>query len=350
MTVNHDNNGFFHKKKEYITIENINKNVNIINLSSLDQNDRIYNITSISLATDRDATFLTNSKYLSQLNITKAKYCFINQKNSDKITNNTTIPLIVDDPHYAYATVLNELFSVPLFEIKPGICDGVIISKTAKIGSNVEIQTGVVIFDGVVIGDNCKVCANTVINHNCIIGNNNYIGGNTTVSYTVMGDNNIIQSNVSLGHCGFGFAHNNGFNHKVPQLGLVKIGNNVEIGAGSCIARGALENTIIDDLTKIDCLTHIAHGVKIGRGNFIAAQAGVAGSAEIGMFCQFGGQVAVNGHIKIGDFNIIAGRSCVIKSTTKGEQLGGCPAISLKDWHRQTITLKKLIKKEKKYE
>jgi UDP-3-O-[3-hydroxymyristoyl] glucosamine N-acyltransferase len=182
------------------------------------------------------------------------------------------------------------------------------------------------------------------------MGNDNYIGTNTSISYTIMGDKNIIQNNVSLGHCGFGFVHNKDFNYKVPQLGLVRIGNNVEIGAGCCVARGAFEDTIIDDLTKIDCLTHIAHGVKIGKGNFMAAQTGIAGSAEIGMYCQFGGQVAINGHIKIEDFTALAGRSCVIKSTNKGECMGGCPAIPLKDWHRQTIMLKKLIKKGEKYE
>jgi UDP-3-O-[3-hydroxymyristoyl] glucosamine N-acyltransferase len=339
---------FFFQKRDYLTVMELSKEVEILNLSSLDLGDKIYGVKTIVAATNNDATFLTNSKYLSQLDSTKAKFCFIEQKYSERITNGITKPLIVNNPHYAYTVALNKLFSVPLFEINPGISDKASVSKTAKIGDNVEIQSGAVVFDNVVIGNNCKICANAVINHNCVIGNNNYIGANTTVSYTVMGDNNIIQNNASLGHCGFGFVHNNGFNHKIPQLGLVMVGNNVEIGMGCSIARGALENTAIEDLVKIDCLTHIGHGVRVGMGSFIAAQGGVAGSTKIGRFCQFGGQVAINGHIEIGNFNTIAGQSCVIKSTVDGERLGGYPAVNLKDWHRQTIILKKLIKREKK--
>lgn len=347
MVVDSNRNRFFRQKKEYITVRELSERVNILNSSSLNLDGRICGVRALSAATGSDATFLTNSKYLPQLDSTKAGFCFISQQYSDRLKNGITEPLIVDNPHYAYTLVLNELFSVPLFEINPSISDRASISRTAKIGDNVEIQDGVVIFDEVIIGDNCKICANAVINHGCIIGDNNYIGANTTISYTIMGNNNIVQNNASLGHCGFGFVHEKGFNYKIPQLGLVKIGNYVEVGMGCSIARGADGDTIVEDLTKIDCLVHVAHGVRLGAGSFIAAQSGFAGSSEIGKFCQFGGQSAVNGHIKIGNFNIVAGNSCIIKSTEDGEKVGGYPAVNLKDWHRQTIALKKLIKKEK---
>jgi UDP-3-O-[3-hydroxymyristoyl] glucosamine N-acyltransferase len=345
MKVNYK--GFFIKKRECINISELSKKIDIANASSLDPNDKIYDVKILTKATKDDVSFLSNVKYLPQLKETKAGFCFIQKQYQDVITNGITKPIVVDNPHYAYTVLLNEFFSAPLFEVQNGISDKAVISKTAKIGNNVEIQAGVVIFDDVVIGNNCKICANAVINHNCIMGDNNYIGANTTISYTIMGNNNIIQNNVSLGHCGFGFAHNKGVNHKIPQLGLVRIGNNVEIGMGCSVARGALDNTEIGDMTKIDCLTHIAHGVKVGMGCFFAGQVGVAGSAEIGAFCQIGGQTAINGHIRVGNFNEIAGRSGIVKSTNDGARLGGFPAVNLRDWHRQTIVLNKLIKKSK---
>ncbi|MDR0572306.1 MAG: UDP-3-O-(3-hydroxymyristoyl)glucosamine N-acyltransferase [Rickettsiales bacterium] len=339
--------GFFIKKKEYVNILELSSKVNVVNISSLNPEDKIYCVETLAKATENDASFLSNIKYLPQLKETKAGFCFIQEQYQNAITNGITKPLIVNNPHYAYTVLLNEFFSVPLFEIQGGVSSKATISETARIGNNTEIQAGAIIFDNVVIGDNCKICANAVINHGCVIGNNNYIGANATISYTIMGDNNIIQNNVSLGHCGFGFAHNEGFNHKIPQIGLVKIGNNVEIGMGCSIARGALENTEIGDMAKIDCLTHIAHGVKVGMGCFLAGQVGIAGSTEIGVFCQIGGQTAINGHIKIGNFNEIAGRSGVVKSTDDGAKIGGFPAVNLKDWHRQMIMLNKLIKKGK---
>jgi UDP-3-O-[3-hydroxymyristoyl] glucosamine N-acyltransferase len=131
----------------------------------------------------------------------------------------------------------------------------------------------------------------------------------------------------------------------VPQLGLVLIGDDVEIGSGTAVDRGALENTIIEKNTKIDNLVQIAHGVKIGVGCFLAAQVGIAGSAKIGNYVQIGGKVGIVGHIKIGDGAKIAACSGVAKDVPNGAVVAGSPAVPINDWLRSTVILKKLVKR-----
>ncbi|MDR2760575.1 MAG: UDP-3-O-(3-hydroxymyristoyl)glucosamine N-acyltransferase [Rickettsiales bacterium] len=346
MNINY--RGFFTKKREYVTIWELAKMVDILNISSLNLEDKIYNVRPLSDATADDISFLSNEKYTSQLETTGAGFCFVDAKFSGRVGNGGKTKLLAtNNPRYACAVLLKEFFSTPIFEIGAGISDRATVSPTAKIGSNTEIQAGAVIFDGASIGNNCKICANAVINHGCVLGDNNYVGANSVISYAVIGNNNIIQSGASIGHCGFGFVFEKNFNHKIPQIGIVKIGNFVEIGAGCSVARGALGDTVIEDMVKLDCLAHIAHGVKVGAGCFIAGQTGIAGSAELGTFCQVGGNVSINGHIKIGDFSVIAGRSGVVKSTAEGERVGGYPAVPIWEWRRQTVALKKLLKKGK---
>lgn len=343
--VNYKN--FFIKQKEFITIEELSKKIKIENLESLNLQDKIFDIKPLKEATENDISFLFNIKYIEDLENTNTGFCFIQKKFENKLSKNIK-PIIVNNPHYCFTILLAELFTIPIFVINPIISDKAYLSKTAKIGKNVEIQQGVFIDDDVIIGDNCKICANVVINHNCIIGNGTFIGSNSTISYSIIGNNTIIQNNVAIGQCGFGFAHESGFNYKITQTGIVRIGNFVEIGAGTTISRGSFEDTIIQDIVKIDSLCQIAHGVKIGMGTFMAGQVGVSGSTEIGMFCQIGGQTGFAGHLKIADFNIIAGKSGIMKDTEKNEHLGGYPAKNMKDWHRETILLKKLLNKNDK--
>ena len=340
--VNYKN--FFTKKKEFITIEELNKMIKIENIDQLNGKDKISNIATLDSAKNDEISFLSNVKYVPKLQDTNAGFCFLQEKFVAKLGSKTKA-VVVKNPHYAYCVVLNYFFSVPIFENNGTISPKATISEKAKIGKNVEIQAGVFIDDDVVVGDNCKICANAVINHNVILGEGVFVGSNSTLSYCEIGDKTIIQNNVAIGHCGFGFAHDSGFNHKIPQLGIVKIGKYVEIYAGTTIARGAFDDTVIGDNTKIDSLCQIAHGVKIGQGCFFAGQCGVAGSSQIGMFCQFGGQTGVAGHLNIGNFITVAGKSGIAKNVKDKEMLGGFPAKNIKDWHRETVALQNLVKK-----
>jgi len=331
---------FFKKKRDVISLQEIVKLTN----SKLNKNakdEQIKEVKTLVNAFKNDLSFLANSKYIEDFKSSKAGFCFAQEKYIDKAPK-SMIVLINENPHYAYTQVLNELYLVPIFEINAGISDKATIHKTAIIGKNVEIQVGVYIAENVKIGDNCKICANAVINHNCEIGENSFVGASTTISYAIIGHDTIIQNGAKIGQCGFGFAYNKGFNHKIPQLGLVKIGNFVEIGANTCIDRGAFNDTVIGNNSKLDNLIQIAHGVQIGQGCFLAACTGIAGSTKIGNFVQIGGHSAITGHIKIGDGVQIGGHSGVTKDIKSMEKVSGYPAMPLIEWHRREIKLKKL--------
>lgn len=347
-------NNFFLKKRDYLTLEEI-LNISEFSdeyLSDLKNEyknslkDKFYDVKSLKDAEEGHISFFINTKYKEDLENTKAGICILKERYKDSLPKNT-IGIFVKNPHYVYAKLLNELFMIPQFILNPSISEKANIDNTTIIGKNVEIQAGVFIGKNVKIGEGCKICANAIINDDCIIDKNTFIGAGACISYSEIGQYCVIQNNANIGQCGFGFANNAGFNYKIPQLGIVKIGNFVEIGAGTCIDRGAVNNTIIGDNTKIDNLVHIAHGVKIGKSCFFAATVAVAGSTEFGDFVQIGGHAAINGHINIGTGSQIAGNSGVVKNVEPMKKVGGCPAINIRDWERINFKLIKLLTNEK---
>lgn len=194
------------------------------------------------------------------------------------------------------------------------------ISEKAKIGDNTQIFPQVYIGEGVVIGKNCKIDSGARVYDNCIIG-----------------DNCVIHSNTVIGGDGFGFQPTAEGFKKIPQLGNVIIEDDVEIGSNCSIDRATIGSTIIGKGTKIDNLIQIAHNVKIGENNVIAAQAGIAGSTVIGNWNQIGGQVGIVGHIKIGNQVKIQAQSGVNSTVKDGEVLYGSPAIHYSDYRRNYI-------------
>ncbi len=340
-------NQFFEKKMDYAKLEDVifltKSNVR----EDYDKDKKIYNITTLKNATENDISFLTNSKYIEDLKNTKAYAVFVDEKTAEKVPEGI-LPLIHENPHLAYTICLNALYSVPLFKKSGGISRKAHVAWSAKIGKNVEIQDGAYIDKNVVIGDNCKICANAVIYHGCKIGEKTFIGANSVISYSNIGKECIIHNGAMIGQDGFGFVHHKMFNFKIPQIGKVEIGDYVEIGANTCIDRGALQDTIIGTNTKIDNLVQIAHGVKIGAGSFLAGTAGVAGSAEIGNFVQIGGNSSISGHIKIADGVKIAGASGVAKTISEPmSSWGGTPAMPITKWHKTNILLDKMTNKKK---
>lgn len=342
---------FFYKKKEFIALSELLKLTEIINAETINPQDKIYNVETITRAKNGEATFLSGAflssgKYIEELKDTKAEFCIIDEKHKEILPKGTKA-IVVKNPYYVYTLLLNLLYAVPNFILEPKISDKATISSTAEIGNGVEIQAGVVIEDGAKIGDNCKICSNAVIGRNCTIGNNSYIGSNTTILYSKIGQNVIIHNNTSIGQCGFGFVHEKGFNYKIPQLCIVEISDYVEIGSCVAIDRGAQNNTRIGRCTKIDNLVQIAHGVQVGDGCFFSAQVGIAGSVNIGNYVQLGGKAGIAGNIRIGDMAQVAANSGVMKNVENGSVVAGAPAMPIRDWHRTTILLKKLLKKEK---
>jgi UDP-3-O-[3-hydroxymyristoyl] glucosamine N-acyltransferase len=255
-------------------------------------------------------TFLTNAKYKSYLSTTQASAVILRATDADECPCHA---LIVANPELAFSQVLNLLYPPP--SLKPGIHPSSIIGDNCRIDESAVIGPGCVLEDGVEIGAHTVVQAATVIGKNSRIGAHGYIYSRVTIySGVTMGDRVIVHSGAVLGADGFGLAHDGQRWVKIPQVGGVVIGDDVEIGANTAIDRGALQNTVIGTGVKIDNLVQIAHNVKIGDHTAIAGCVAIAGSTEIGRHCMIGGGASINGHIKIVDGVILTGTAAVGQS------------------------------------
>lgn len=299
-------------------------------------------VAPLESAGEHDISFLDNVKYISAFEVSKAGACFVREKYAARAPKTMRL-LITEEPYYAYAIAAQKFY--PQENFTAAISPQAQIAKTASIGKNVRIDSGAVIADNAKVGDGCWIGANTIIDKSVEIGEGTRIGGLCSISHSIVGKNVIIHRGVHIGQDGFGFAAGKKGVTKVPQLGLVIIGDNVEIGSGTCIDRGAGHNTTIGDNSKIDNLVQIGHNVKIGRYTMIAAQTGIAGSTNIGDGVMIGGQVGLSGHITVGNGVKLAAQSGIMTDIPAGATYGGSPAIPILDWHRQTAMLGKLIKK-----
>ncbi len=302
---------------------------------------KIKDVAPLDRATAEHISFFDNAKYLEQFISSKAGACFVKPKYANKAPEHM-IALISDDPYRCYALTAQKFY--PRKSPTTTIAPSAIIAETARIDDSCRIEAGVVIEDNVVIGPNSIICANSVIHAGVTIGDNCQIGACSTISHALIGNRVIMHRGVHIGQDGFGFALGRSGHIKVPQLGRVIIEDDVEIGSGTCIDRGTGPDTIIGAGSKIDNLVQIGHNVQIGRGAIIVAQVGIAGSSRIGDGAALGGQVGVAGHIKIGAGAKIAAQSGLMDDVPAGANMGGSPAVPIKDWHRQTIAIAKLAK------
>jgi UDP-3-O-[3-hydroxymyristoyl] glucosamine N-acyltransferase len=180
------------------------------------------------------------------------------------------------------------------------------------------------------------------VGYRVAIGQDCYVGPAATITHAIVGERVILHAGVRIGQDGFGFAMSASGHLKVPQVGRVIIGDDVEIGANTTVDRGALNDTVIGEGTKIDNLVQIGHNAIIGRHCIIVAQTGIAGSAQLGDFVVMGGHSGVVGHVKIGNGAQIAGMAHVKEDVPPGARMGGTPAVPFKEWAREVATLKRL--------
>ena len=290
-------------------------------------------------------SFLDNKLYRKVFQKSRAGVCIVHQ-DMKNLAPSSMILLISSNPYKAYAKIASEFYkSISQIET---ISEKSTIHNTAKIGNNCIISSGVVIEENTEIGDNCQIYPNAVIGRGCILGKDTIIERGATVAFCLIGSGVLIHSGVRIGGDGFGFAPGSINHTKVPQLGRVIIGNDVEIGSNTTIDRGAGPDTIINDGVKIDNLVQIGHNVQIGKGCIIVSQAGIAGSTTIGDFTMIGGQAAVAGHLTIGSNVKIAGQSGVMRDVESGKSIFGTPAKPIKAYFREITTLERLAKKKRK--
>lgn len=328
---------FFNKRIESLTLKEV---CDLIG-ASVDQNLEkiIFDIATLKNGGPGEISFISNASYLADLENSKVEFCLIEEKFVSKLPK-TIIPVIHKNPYFAYSQIAGSFYKAKIPDFK----EGNLISPLAKIGKNCQIAPNAYIGDDVEIGDNCFIGPSVSIMSGCVIGDNTIINAGSAISFTIIGKNCIIHNNCSIGQDGFGYAHDSGVNHKIIQLGAVEIVDNIEIGAGTCIDRGAIENTKIGEGVKIDNLVQIAHNVEIGKGSVLAGCCAVAGSTKVGNYVQIGGKAATTGHITIGDGAKIAGMSGVTRSVEAMQTVGGYPAMPIRIWHKINAKLLRMTK------
>lgn len=284
----------------------------------------IKGINAIDTAVEGELSFILNPGYEDLINKTKASGVIVPKV----LKNNYNKPIIkVDSPSTTFSKIIEFVLPDRIPQPK-GIHPSVIISKTAKIGKGAAIGPYVIIEDGVSIGDNTVIYSFCYVGKNSKVGNNCIIYPNVMVREEVVIENRvIIHPGSVVGSDGFGYdTQKDGTHVKIPQLGIVVVEDDVEIGACVTIDRARFSKTIIGKGSKIDNLVQIAHNVIIGPGCLIAAQSGISGSSELGRNVVFGGQVGVSDHVKIGDFVIAGAKTGISKSFPANTVLFGYPA------------------------
>ena len=333
----------FFKNNGAMSLEKISQLCSAELLDASKANVEVSNIATMQKAGEGDICFFYNKKAKQQAAEIKATACMTTAELQEFVPDNV-IKLISGNPKLGFYKINKTLYSD--FIPSANIATSAKISSTAQIGQNCFIGENVVIEDNVQIGDNCIINHNVVIGRSCKIGNNCKIDANAHVIYAIMGNDCYIYSGARIGHDGFGLNTINGKHERIPQLGRVVIGNDVEIGANTCVDRGALDDTVISDGCRIDNLVQVAHNAVLGRGCVIVSQVGIAGSSIFGDYVVCGGQSGIAGHLKIGSGSQIAAQTGVIRDVEPGSMLMGTPAVPLKDFMRQASFLHKVGRKE----
>lgn len=299
----------------------------------------ITQIATLDNAQEGEIAFLFDRGYYKFLNITRASAVVLKEEHAA----DCPVPaLVVRDPYLAYAKIASVLNPLPKADGSQH--PSAVIADDAEVDASVNIGPNVVIGDRVKIGANCTISAGCVIEHDVILGENSFLKPNVTLCHGVhIGKRVLIHPGAVIGSDGFGLANDQGKWVKIPQIGSVQIGDDVEIGANTSIDRGAMKDTIIAQGVKIDNQIQIAHNVRIGEHSALAGCVGIAGSATIGKHCMIGGGVGISGHLEITDGVTLTGMSLVTKSIQEpGVYSSGWPVKEARAWRKTVAQVNRL--------
>ncbi len=299
----------------------------------------IKRVSSLQSATAGAITFFANPRLKQQLKETRASAVILDKKFVDLCP---THALVTDSPYLAFAKIAALLNPVP--EHTTGIHATAIISSNVELGKNCSVGPYTTISENCVIGENTRIGSNCVIHKSCTLGEGCRLFDNITLCHqTSLGKRVIIHPGTVIGSDGFGLVNEKGKWIKIPQLGGVQIGDDVEIGANTTIDRGTLEDTVIAEGVKLDNQIQIGHNVRIGAHTAIAACVGIAGSTTIGAFCRIGGGAGFVGHLEIADNVEIGGMTRVGRSIkTAGTYVSGTPVQPYKKWLRNSALFNRI--------
>ena len=313
--------------------------------ASADAGRVIRDVAALDQAGQGDLTFLDNPRYLDALKRTRAAAALVSARYAGAAPS-ACAALIVREPYRAMAQVMTKLYPSA---VKPGsVFAETGISPVASVHPSARLEPGVIVDPGAVIGPGAEIGAGTVIGPNAVIGpevrigRDGSVGASTTIGAALIGDRVIIHPGAHIGQDGFGFALGPRGHLKVPQIGRVIIQNDVEIGAGVTIDRGANRDTVIGEGAKIDNLVQIGHNVVIGRHAVLVSQSGVSGSSAIGDFAALGGQAGIAGHLTIGAGAQVAAAAGVMTDIPAGERWAGAPAKPVRKFFREVAAVTRL--------
>ena len=325
-----------------MTLGEVVDRLNALGLSATimgDKNCAIESVASLADAASRDVAFLANPKLKKELATTKASAVILA---AAELVPPGANAIVVENPHLAYAHIASWLYADT--NLPTGVHPSASVDVHSQIHPDAWIGPHCVIEAGVVIGARSRVGPGCVIQKNAHLAESCLLVANITVAHDCqLGNGVVLHPGVVIGADGFGLANDQGRWVKVPQVGKVILGDDVEVGANSTIDRGALGDTVIEQGVKLDNLIHIAHNVRIGAHTAIAACAAVAGSTQIGRHCAIGGAVGIVGHLKIADNVTIKAMSFVSQSISEpGVYSSGTPLQADADWHRNFVRMKQL--------
>ncbi|MEI8340890.1 MAG: UDP-3-O-(3-hydroxymyristoyl)glucosamine N-acyltransferase [Verrucomicrobiota bacterium] len=310
----------------------------------------ITGVASIADAVEGSLTFFGNPRYIGALKTTRATAALVPLDFSEEIP---AIKIKVANPSLAFAQLLEKTAPPPVV-YPPGIHPTAVIGENVTLGDNVSVQPYAVIEMGVKIGAGTVIGAHAFIGQDATLGENCIISPNAIIrDRSLLGNRVMIQSGAVIGGDGFGYEFENGRYVKIPQIGIVQIDDDVEIGSNTTIDRARFGRTWIQEGTKIDNLVMIAHNVTVGKHSILVSQVGISGSTRLGNYVTLAGQVGLVGHIQIGDKVVVGAKSGVNKSISAGEMYFGIPALPGKEFKERiayTNRLKKLFERVKKLE
>ncbi len=309
-----------------------------------DRDTEIVDCGPLGVAKAGFITFADSKKYVPALAKCPARACILSD-GLVEVLPESVAGLVVGEPYKAYATIASSFY--PNVVNATHIHDRAVVDADALIARPVDIDAGAVIASGAEIGPGCRIGANATIGRGVVIGAGTTVGAGASLSHCVVGSGCYIYPGARIGQDGFGFAIDPKGHKKIPQLGRVIIGDKVEIGANTTVDRGAGEDTIIGDGCFIDNQVQIGHNVRVEAGCVIVAQAGIAGSTVVEPGCVIAAQVGVAGHLTIGKGSRIGALSGVMRNVPPGADMLGTPAIPVREFWRQMVALKTMVKKKK---